>query len=143
MTNNETFSRVLIDKALESSGWNLLDPRQVAFELQISSGRADYCLKDQVGRVLCVLEAKREDLDPYDAKEQAARSARCESQSEASRRDRRSHPLGSGPPLRGRTISGGAGRAVALRRERRLRAKRRARSRAPAARSSCMPCSRA
>jgi type I restriction enzyme, R subunit len=27
--------------------------------------------KDKFGRVLCVLEAKREDLDPYDAKEQA------------------------------------------------------------------------
>jgi hypothetical protein len=29
---NEAFSRVLIDKALEASGWNLLDPRQVQFE---------------------------------------------------------------------------------------------------------------
>jgi type I restriction enzyme, R subunit len=28
-------------------------------------------LLDSLGRVLCVLEAKREDLDPYDAKEQA------------------------------------------------------------------------
>ena len=26
---NEAFSRVLIDKALEFSGWNLLDPQQV------------------------------------------------------------------------------------------------------------------
>ena len=33
--------------------------------------RADYLLKDSLGRVLCVLEAKREDHDPYDAKEQA------------------------------------------------------------------------
>jgi hypothetical protein len=24
--NNEAFSRVLIDKALEASGWNLLEP---------------------------------------------------------------------------------------------------------------------
>lgn len=71
MAHNEAFSRVLIDKALESSGWDLLDNRQVGFELQVSSGRADYYLRDQVGRVLCVLEAKREDLDPYDAKEQA------------------------------------------------------------------------
>jgi type I restriction enzyme R subunit len=68
---NEAFSRVLIDKALEYSGWNLLDGKQVQFELHTSNGRADYLLKDKLGRVLCVLEAKREDLDPYDAKEQA------------------------------------------------------------------------
>ena len=30
---NEAFSRVLIDKALEFSGWNLLDPKEVRFEL--------------------------------------------------------------------------------------------------------------
>lgn len=71
MSQNEAFSRVLIDKALEYSGWNLLDPQQVHFEFHTSNGRADYLLKDNLGRVLCVLEAKREDLDPYDAKEQA------------------------------------------------------------------------
>jgi type I restriction enzyme R subunit len=68
---NEAFSRVLIDKALEFSGWNLLDPKQVKFELHTGRGRADYLLQDTLGRVLCVLEAKREDIDPYDAKEQA------------------------------------------------------------------------
>jgi type I restriction enzyme R subunit len=68
---NEAFSRVLIDKALEASGWDLLNPQQVQFELNTAGGRADYLLKDGLGRVLCVLEAKREDLDPYDAKEQA------------------------------------------------------------------------
>lgn len=67
----EAFSRVLIDKALEFSGWNLLDPKQVEFEHHNTGGRADYLLKDSLGRVLCVLEAKREDKDPYDAKEQA------------------------------------------------------------------------
>ena len=41
------------------------------FELHTGSGRADYLLKDKLGRVLCVLEAKREEFDPYDAKEQA------------------------------------------------------------------------
>jgi type I site-specific restriction endonuclease len=71
MVNNEAFSRVLIDKALEVSGWNLLDPRQIQYEYTVPNGRADYLLKDTLGRVLCVLEAKREDLDPYDAKEQA------------------------------------------------------------------------
>jgi type I restriction enzyme R subunit len=68
---NEAFSRVLIDKALEFSGWDLTDPKQVQFELHMSNGRADYLLRDKIGRVLCVVEAKREDLDPYDAKEQA------------------------------------------------------------------------
>lgn len=70
-SRKEAFSRILIDKALEYSGWNLLDPQQAQFELHTTSGRADYLLKDSLGRVLCVLEAKREDLDPYDAKEQA------------------------------------------------------------------------
>src|ERR1019366_10812788 len=68
---NEAFSRILIDKALEFSGWDLLDPAQVVFELHGGAGRADYLLKNKLGRTLCVLEAKREDLDPYDAKEQA------------------------------------------------------------------------
>ena len=67
---NEAFSRVLIDKALEYSTWNLLDPRQVRFEFTGATGRADYVLLGQRGP-LCVLEAKREDIDPYDAKEQA------------------------------------------------------------------------
>jgi type I site-specific restriction endonuclease len=49
----------------------LLSPQQVQFELHTGNGRADYLLKDSLGRVFCVLEAKREDLDPYDAKEQA------------------------------------------------------------------------
>lgn len=68
--HNEAFSRVLIDKALEFSGWNLLDSHQVRFEINGTTGRADYVLGGQRG-VLCVLEAKREDVDPYDAKEQA------------------------------------------------------------------------
>ena len=67
---NEAFSRVLIDRALEFSGWNLLDPHQVRFELHTATGRADYVLGGGRGP-LCVLEAKREDVDPYDAREQA------------------------------------------------------------------------
>jgi type I restriction enzyme R subunit len=67
----EAFSRVLIDRALEDSAWDLLNPQHIQFEYHTPTGRADYLLKDRLGRVLCVLEAKREDLDPYDAKEQA------------------------------------------------------------------------
>ncbi len=68
---SEVFSRIQIDKALEASGWDLLNPQQVQLELNTPTGRIDYLLKDTLGRVLCVLEAKRQDLDPYDAKEQA------------------------------------------------------------------------
>lgn len=67
---NEAFSRVLIDKALEFSGWNLLDPHQVRFEVSDRTGRSDYVLNGKRAP-LCVLEAKREDEDPYDHKEQA------------------------------------------------------------------------
>lgn len=67
----EAFSRILIDRALGDSEWDLLNPQQVQFEYHTPTGRADYLLKDSLGRVMCVLEAKREDLDPYDAKEQA------------------------------------------------------------------------
>jgi type I restriction enzyme, R subunit len=72
MTDNpEAFSRILIDKELVYSGWDLEDSHQIRFEYHTHNGRADYLLMDQKGGVLCVLEAKREDIDPYDAKEQA------------------------------------------------------------------------
>jgi hypothetical protein len=32
----EAFSRALIDKTLEFSGWNLLDPHEVGFEIPAS-----------------------------------------------------------------------------------------------------------
>lgn len=64
----EAFSRVLIDEALKSSGWDL--QKHVRFELATATGRADYVLMGVFGP-LCVLEAKAEQVDPYDAKEQA------------------------------------------------------------------------
>lgn len=70
MPKSEAFSRVLIDQALRESNWDILDEHRVRFELDGKSGRADYVLCGDRG-VLCVLEAKRPDLDPYDAKEQA------------------------------------------------------------------------
>lgn len=66
----EAFSRVLIDQALKESDWDLLDPQRVRFESSGRAGRADYILLGKNGP-LCVLEAKRPDLDPYDAKDQA------------------------------------------------------------------------
>src|ERR1700752_2195972 len=72
MTNkSEAFSRILIDEELKYSGWDLRDTHQVRFEYHTHSGWADYLLMDKNGGVLCVLEAKKENLDPYDAKEQA------------------------------------------------------------------------
>src|ERR1700722_8013316 len=71
---NEAFSRILIDRLLEKSGWDLTDSHQVTFESSGSSGRADYLLMGSRG-VLCVLEAKNPHCDPYDAKEQARRYA--------------------------------------------------------------------
>ena len=70
MPKPEAFSRVLIDQALRESNWDLLDERRVRFELDGNNGRVDYVLSGDRGP-LCVLEAKRPDLDPYDAKEQA------------------------------------------------------------------------
>lgn len=66
----EAFARIKIDQALRDSGWDLLNPRQVRLEVSGDGGRADYVLSAPNGPV-CVLEAKREDYDPYDAKEQA------------------------------------------------------------------------
>lgn len=36
--NNEAFSRILINQALEASDWNLLDHKQVQFEVNTASG---------------------------------------------------------------------------------------------------------
>ncbi len=59
----EAFSRVLIDEALRDSGWDLYNPQQMRFELSGANGRADYVLSGLHGP-LCVLEAKKEDVDP-------------------------------------------------------------------------------
>ncbi len=71
MSLPEAFSRVLIDRTLTDSGWDLLNSAQVRLEVNAASKRADYLLLDSIGRTLCVVEAKAEDKDPYDAKEQA------------------------------------------------------------------------
>jgi predicted type IV restriction endonuclease len=52
LSHNEAFSRILIDKALEASDWNLLDSNEVLFETNTTTGRVDYLLKDSLGRVL-------------------------------------------------------------------------------------------
>ena len=67
---SEQFSRALIDKELDDSGWDILNTQQVRFEVSGQSGREDYVLFEGHGPI-CVIEAKNPDKDPYDAKEQA------------------------------------------------------------------------
>ncbi len=44
MHQPEAFARVLIDKALSDSDWDLLNPQQIQFEFHTPTGRADYLL---------------------------------------------------------------------------------------------------
>ena len=68
---SEADARIIIDKLLETSHWQLTTKAQVATEEPSRDGRADYLLKDSRSRPLAVLEAKRFTIDPYTAKEQA------------------------------------------------------------------------
>ena len=93
--NNETDARILIDDQLRASGWNPADKSQVLTEVKVSggalmaesvtqpseiekqnvdaihTGRADYVLLDQRNRPLAIIEAKRQAIQPYTAKQQA------------------------------------------------------------------------
>lgn len=68
---SEAFSRVIIDQKLKDAGWDLSDPSQVVFEDHGIAGRADYVLKDKHGRAVALIEAKKPEIDPYIAKQQA------------------------------------------------------------------------
>jgi len=92
---NESDARILIDDQLRAAGWNPADKSQVLTEVSISgeaesvdetpgplsakhgtsahslsTGRADYVLLDQRGRRLAVIEAKKQTINPYTAKQQ-------------------------------------------------------------------------
>lgn len=93
--NKETDARILIDDQLRAAGWNPADKSQVLTEVKIASGhfvaepgaqptafrtsdgdviptgRADYVLLDQRGRPLAIIEAKKQAIQPYAAKQQA------------------------------------------------------------------------
>jgi len=81
---NETDARILIDDQLRAAGWNPADKSQVQTEVKtagafhgvaepesqriifstqdgdaLPTGRADYVLRDQRGRPLAIIEAKR------------------------------------------------------------------------------------
>lgn len=92
----ETDARILIDDQLRTAGWNPADKSQVLTEVTVQglvhcvaepgtqatiiqtgesnvfpNGRADYVLLDQRGRPLAVIEAKKQAIHPYIAKQQA------------------------------------------------------------------------
>lgn len=77
MSQNEAFSRVVIDAQLADQGWNTQDSNSVRYEVVLEDGtRADYVLCDRHGRSLAVIEAKRFSVNPADAAEQAKNYAR-------------------------------------------------------------------
>ncbi len=94
---NEAHARIKINKLLESAGWRFFDNEQgranilLENHVKISqieidawgndfektkSGSLDFLLVDSNNKPICVLEAKKEDLHPLVAKEQARKYAK-------------------------------------------------------------------
>ena len=82
-SKKEAKARLKINKLLEESGWRLLDDdcgranvdvehtTKIKRDDRFKTGLLDYLLYDSKGFPLCVLEAKRDDVNPLFAKEQA------------------------------------------------------------------------
>lgn len=94
-TTSEADARILIDDQLRAAGWDPADKSQVRTEVPVAAfhsaaaegahagflrtsdddslhaGRSDYVLYDQRGRPLAVVEAKKNAIQPYIAKQQA------------------------------------------------------------------------
>ena len=73
---SEADARIEIDELLRQAGWDPADKSMVGTEIHSaaddgSHSRADYVLYDQRGRPLAVIEAKKNAIDPYVAKQQA------------------------------------------------------------------------
>ena len=73
---SEADARIEIDELLRQAGWDPADKSMVGTEIHSAPGdgshsRADYVLYDQRGRPLAVIEAKKNAIDPYVAKQQA------------------------------------------------------------------------
>lgn len=96
MPNNEAHARIRINKLLEEAGWRFFDSKEgkanILLENHVTitqqevddwgndfektkSGSLDFLLVDSERRSICVLEAKRENLHPLVAKEQARKYA--------------------------------------------------------------------
>lgn len=94
MSGSEADARIIIDDLLKKAGWDPMDKSQVLTEVIVRddgivaeaaasyggvelepegpvSGRADYVLLNQRGRPLAVIEAKKDAIQPYTAKQQA------------------------------------------------------------------------
>lgn len=79
----EAKARIKINKQLEEAGWRLIDDEKgranvdleystkIKRDDKFKTGILDYLLLDSKNFPLCVLEAKRDDVDPLYAKEQA------------------------------------------------------------------------
>jgi type I restriction enzyme, R subunit len=97
MKNKEARARIKINRMLEESGWIFFDTKRQKANIQLEKGvkiretelsnlgddfeysrqgYVDYLLLDKSRSPLIVLEAKSEDKDPLDGKEQARRYAR-------------------------------------------------------------------
>lgn len=82
-TETEAKARIKINKLLEEADWRLIDDEngranvdleystKIKRDDRFKTGLLDYLLLDSSGFPLCVLEAKREDLNPLCAKDQA------------------------------------------------------------------------
>ena len=87
--DSEADARINIDQLLREAGWDPSDKRQVRTEVPVtfeggvaesesrSPKKADYVLHDREGRPLAVIEAKKNAIDPYRAKQQALQYARA------------------------------------------------------------------
>jgi type I restriction enzyme R subunit len=68
----EADARIAINRKLEESGWILEGQNKNVLTEQFSeAGFADYLLLDRNGRNIALIEAKRDSIDPYLAKNQA------------------------------------------------------------------------
>jgi type I restriction enzyme R subunit len=68
----EQDARIVINRRLVEAGWVLEGPhKNVLTEQHSDAGYMDYLLLDRNGRNLGLVEAKRDSIDPYLAKNQA------------------------------------------------------------------------
>lgn len=68
----EQDARIIINRKLQEAGWELEGPsKNVLTEQHSDAGFMDYLLLDRKGGNLALIEAKKDDIDPYTAKNQA------------------------------------------------------------------------
>ena len=72
----ESDTRIIIDRKLRESDWDIEDKNQIITEEPVKSGRIDYLLKDRRGRPIGIIEAKRFSIDPISGKQQALEYAK-------------------------------------------------------------------